>query len=250
MTYDDVVLALQELCEIPLNQEDTDWQNILPSALEHAENRIFRELDFLATNIATVGAAFSVGNGRLNVPTDLLNVTYINICTPAVTSGDGGTRTPLERVPPEFLDVFWPSNTMTSGSPSVPSKFAMYGLSSGFTSTGAFTIRVAPAPSTAYIAEFVGPVRPSGLSEDVATTILSTRYPDLLIAACMVYLTGYQKDFGAKSSDPSAAISWEQTYTNLREGIVVESARQRSESVGWSTHTPSVLANKPRDRGA
>jgi hypothetical protein len=218
VNYDGITQTLMELCEIPLNQTDTDFQNMLPPTYEQAANRIYRELDLLATNIATVGVAFTVGNGRLNVPTDLINCTYINIATPGVTSGDGGTRTPMERVAPEFLDVFWPSNTMTSGSPSIPTKYCMYGLNPG--TSGTLTIRVAPAPSTAYIAEFVGPVRPPILSEDNPTTFLTDRYPDLFIAACMTYLMAYQRDWGAKASDPQAAQSWEQTYTQLREGVV------------------------------
>lgn len=248
MTYDETVQALQTLCEVPLNNSDSNFALILPRAFQYADNRIYRELDFLATTVASAGTAFTAGNGRLDVPTQFINVQYMNVVTPGVTSGDAGTRSPMERVSPEFMDLTWPTASSTSGSPSTPSKFAMYGLTSGYSSTGAFTIRVSPAPSTAYVAEFIGPVRPDVLSKANPNTILTTRYPDLYIAACMVFLSGYQRDFGAASDDPSKAVSWESTYTSLREGIVVESERQKSQAPGWGTHTPSVLANQPRDR--
>jgi len=248
MDYDNLVEALQNLCEVPLNQTDGNFQLVLPRAFEYADNRIYRELDFLATTVSSAGTAFTAGDGRLAVPTQFLNVQYMNVVTPAATSGDAGTRSPMERVSPEFMDYTWPLASATSGSPSLPSKFAMYGLASGFSSTGAFTIRVSPAPSTAYVAEFIGPVRPDVPSKTNPNTILLTRYPDLYVAACMVFLMGYQRDFGSQSDDPAKAMSWEKTYTSLREGAVVEAQRQRSESVGWSTHTPSVLANQPRDR--
>ncbi len=246
MTYDDVVQKLQELCEVPLNQTDINFQNILPMAFVYADNRIYRELEFLATTVSSTGAAFTAGNGRLAVPTDFLNVRYMNLVTPGATSGDAGARATLERVSPEFMDMTWPTATATSGSPSVPTKYAMYGQTSGFTSVGSFTIRVSPAPSTAYVAEFIGPMRPTVLSEDNPTTILTTRYPDLYIAACMVFLSSYQgRDGQGQASDPK---NWETIYTSLREGVTVEASRQKSESTGWSTQTPSVLANQPRDR--
>lgn len=250
MTYDDTVLALQNLCEIPLNNTDNNFALVLPRAFEYADNRIYREMNFLTTIVSTVGTAFTAGDGRLSVPTQFTDIQYMNVVTPGVTSGDAGTRSPMERVSPEFMDLTWPTASATSGSPSVPSKYAMYGLTSGFSSTGAFTIRVSPAPSTAYVAEFIGPVRPDVLSKTNPNTILTTRYPDLFIAACMVYLMAYQRDWGAQSSDPQKAISWESSYTSLRESIMVEAERQKSQGPGWGTHTPSVVANQPRDRAA
>ncbi len=250
--YDAIVEDLQSLCEVPLNNSDSDFQNILPQAFAYADNRIYRELDMLPTTVATVGSAFSVGDGRLAVPTQFVSVRYVNVLTPAATSGDAGTRAPMERVSPEFMDYTWPTASMTSGSPSTPTKYCFYGTSAGsaFSSTGALTMRAAPAPSTAYVAEFIGSVRPLPLSQTNPNTILTTRFPDLFIAACMVFLSGYQKDWGSQSSDPQASQSWESQYTKLREGVIVEIERQKSQSTGWSTQTPSVLANQPRDRAA
>lgn len=246
--FDTVTQALQTLCAVPLNNTDENFQRILPRAYEYANNRIYREMEFLAIEVSTVGVSFTAGNPRVQLPTQFINPRYLNLITPGATSGDAGTRTPLERVSPEFMDFCFP-NATTSGT-SVPSKYAMYGDTSGgaFTAAGAFTIRVGFAPTTAYGLEIVGPVRPDPLSKVNPNTILSTRYPDLLIAACMVYLMGYQRDFGAQSDDPQKAMSWEKSYTNLRESTMVEVERQKSQSTGWSAITPSVLANQPRDR--
>jgi hypothetical protein len=250
--YDAVTQSLQLLCAVPLNNSDDAFQAILPEAFTYADNRLYRELDLLTLTVGTVGSALTAGNGRLDVPTQFLSVQYVNLLTPASTSGDAGTRYPMERVSPEFMDFTWPTAATTSGSPSIPTKYCFYGTTgtSAFSSSGALTMRVAPAPSTAYVAEFVGQVRPSVLSMSNPNTILTTRFHDLYIAACMIFLSGYQRDFLAQANDASAAQSWEKVYTTLREAAIVEVARQKSESVGWSTHTPSVIANHPRDRAA
>ncbi len=250
--YDVVVESLQLMCEVPLNNSDDAFQGILPRAFEYASNRIYRELDLLTTTVSTVGAAFTAGNGRLDVPTQFMSVQYVNLVTPAATSGDAGTRYPMERVSPEFMDFTWPTAATTSGSPSIPTKYCFYGTTgtSAFSSSGALTMRVSPAPSTAYVAEFIGPVRPLVLSQSNPNTILTTRFPDLFLAACMIYLSAYQRDWGGQSSDPAASQSWEAQYSRLREGVMVEVERQKSQAPGWSTHTPTVLANQPRDRAA
>jgi hypothetical protein len=249
--YDVVVESLQLMCEVPTNNTDDAFQGILPRAFEYADNRIYRELDMLPTTVATVGTAFTAGDGRLAVPTQFVSVRYVNLVSPpGVTSGDAGTRAPMERVSPEFMDFTWPTAATTSGSPSIPSKYCFYGTTAGnaFSSTGALTMRVSPAPSTAYLAEFVGSVRPSPLSPTNPNTILTTRYPDLFLAACMIFLMAYQRDWGGQASDPAASQSWEAQYGRLREGVIVEIERQKSQGQGWSTQTPSMLANQPRDR--
>jgi hypothetical protein len=40
---------------------------------------------------------------------------------------------------------------------------------------------------------------------DSTTTILSLYVPDLFVAAAMIFMAGYQKDFGSQSDDPQAA---------------------------------------------
>jgi len=248
VTYDETVQALQTLCVVPLNNSDENFMRILPRTFEYAENRMYRELDMLPTTVAVATTTLSGGNPRVTVPTQLLNTRYVNLISPVGTSGDAGTRTPLERISPEMMDLCFPT-TGTSGT-SLPAKYALYGTTGGSacSSSGAMTMRVGPGPVTSYGLEFIGPVRPEVLSKTNPTTILTMRFPDMYIAACMVYLMGYQRDFVAQSSDPSAAMSWEKTYTSLREGAIVEIQRQKSESVGWSAQTPSVLANQPRDR--
>jgi len=54
---------------------------------------------------------------------------------------------------------------------------------------------------------------------------LSVYYPELLIAACMVYGSGYQRDFGAQADDPAKAVSWEAQYAALRQGVMEQVAR-------------------------
>lgn len=239
MNYDEVVERLQTLLEIPLNNTDENFERILPSILDYADNRIYRELNFLATLTAQV-TALTINDRNLALPTTVIVLRGINVITPVATLADAGKRNPLERVSIDALDFFWPSAALTPG---VPQKYSLIG-----TSTQTYTVRFSPTPDAAYNAEFIGVIRPTVISAANQTTYICNKYPELYIAACMVFGCGYQRDFGLQNADPAKAVSWESVYTTLREGATVEALEQKSESVQWSATPPTQLANQPRDR--
>jgi hypothetical protein len=55
MNYDQVIKNIQTLAEIPLNQEDENFKRIIPLMFTYADNRIYRELEFLATTAVVPG---------------------------------------------------------------------------------------------------------------------------------------------------------------------------------------------------
>jgi hypothetical protein len=86
-----------------------------------------------------------------------------------------------------------------------------------------------------------GDIRPFPLSADNPETYLSVYYPELFLCACMVFGSGYQRDFGAQSDDPQRAVSWEGQYTYLRQGVALEAMRMRGAG-------PPVPAAAPAPR--
>lgn len=85
---------------------------------------------------------------------------------------------------------------------------------------------VGPWPDAAYTVEVVGSVRPPQLSASVATSPLSVFFPDLLIAASMVFAAGYQRNFGSAVDDPKMAVTWESHYQALLPAAKGEEARK------------------------
>lgn len=60
-----------------------------------------------------------------------------------------------------------------------------------------------------------------------ATTQLTTYFPDLFIAASMIFATGYQRDFGAQADNPAQGQSWENQYDLLIKSAITEEARKK-----------------------
>jgi hypothetical protein len=103
-----------------------------------------------------------------------------------------------------------------------------------------------PSPDRIYIGEVYGGIQPRPLSDSNPETYLSRYYAELLIAACMVFLTGYQRDYGAQSDDPQRAMSWEAQYQTLKAGVTQETGRQRGEGPGFTALPPAQQAQQPR----
>lgn len=234
LTYSTYVTALSELTVIPA--ANTDFIAILPNAIDYAEQRIYRELNLLSTVVADASAALTAGNRNFSLPTAngvFVVVNGINAITPVATVPDSGTRNQLIPVAKEFLDSVWPSSTGST----LPQYFAMV------TQTA---IVVGPWPDQAYRMEVIGTQRPTPLSSTNTQTFLSLYLPDLLLAASMVFMSGYQRNFGAQADDPKMAQSYENQYQLLKASADTEEARKRFMGSAWSSLTQSPQANPPR----
>lgn len=245
MNYDEVIKNLQTLAEIPLNQEDENWARIIPLMFAYAEGRIYRDLDFLATTTITLGDTVA-RNREVDLPATILVLRQLSVICPSglVEPEKSGViklrdaRKVLERYSPEALDMVWPAETFRPG---VPEKYAIIGkmmpqvmphIMPVPTVPQVFSqvIRLAPTPDKAYPLEFLGVVRPDPISSRNPETYLSITYPDLLCAACMVFIAGYQRDYGAQADDPAKAMSWESAYQGLRASVALEATRMKGIS--------------------
>lgn len=263
MNYNEITSTLMVLAAVPRNSEDSNYQKVLPAAFLYADGRIYRELSFLATDIITPVPLTAMLREQL-LPEEILSVRSVSICTPSGPVTSNSRRHYPERISPEALDMFWPQPNFKPG---VPKKYTIIGVrppipppvASGPPIQGVqpaplvfyperfvYALRFMPSPDRAYMAEVFGGVLPLPLAQNNPETFLSVRYPELFIACCMVFITGYQRDYGAQSDDPQRSVSWEAQYTALRAGVALETGEIRGEGPGFTALPPAQAAQQPR----
>jgi hypothetical protein len=217
---------------------DPNFTTMLPGMIDYAEQRLYRELDLLYTQVTDATTAVSSGNRNFTLPTTTGNpyiiVDNINIITPSTTTSSNGTRNQLMPTSREFLDITYPSGQANTG---VPQFFAMASNTD---------VIFGPAPDAPYTAEVIGVQRPSPLSSGNSSTILTQYVPDLFIAASMIFGSGYQRDFSAQGDNPQAGVAWEKQYMTLFQSASVEQARAKFQSEGWTSDQPSPIATPKR----
>lgn len=234
LTYATYVSSLANLLVVPAG--DAGFQAVLPNIIDDAEQRLYRELDLLSASVRATGT-LTAGTRTFNLPST--NGTFIvtdelNVITPAgTTDPEAGTRNSLVPTSNEMLNNLWPSVTGST----VPQYFAMLDQD---------TVLVGPWPVASYTVEVVGMIRPNAISTSNATTLLSVFFPDLMIAASMVFAAAYQKNFGAAVDDPKMAVTWESHLQALITSAQTEEARKVFTGPAWSSKEPAPLATPPR----
>jgi hypothetical protein len=231
LNYTDYIAIMCKLLTYNLN--DDGFLAWLPRMIDYAEQRIYREGDFLTTVVSDSTVATTANTRIVNLPTDqyLFVVQDVNIITPfGTTNPELGTRNPLTKTTKEWLNQAWPSATGAT----VPKYVATQSDQ---------TFLLGPWPDQAYTVEFVGTIRPAPLSPTNTTTFLTLHLPDLFIAASMIFGTGLQRDFGAQSEDPQAGQSWQSQYDKLIASTSMEEMRKKWMS-GQSS-APATAGSTP-----
>ncbi len=212
----------------------TDNTNLLNAMIDYAELRIYRELDFLATQTAADTSDLTAGTRTIAIPGNIIIVNSATLITPASTAAAAGSRNPMQRVSMEFMNYFWPS-TATQG---VPIFYA---------TQDNVTLTLAPTPDAAYRVNCVGVYRPDPLYTDTSGTFITDNLPDLFVAASCVWGFGaIKQNFGASADDPQSAQSWENQYQMLKQGVNMETLRQKAWMAGWQPFSPSPEAAQSR----
>ena len=220
-------------------ETDTAFITILPQMITYAENRIYRDLDFLFTSTSVTGYSLTAGLRSLTIPEGTLVVSeQINILTPAgQTNPDGGSVTRNGCLPTtkEFLDAVYGSNL--SANRAMPRYFVPFNDN---------LFLFGPVPDAAYGVEIIGTYRPASLSSSNTETFISKYLPDVFIMASMIYVSGYQRNFGRANDDVQMAVTYESQYQTLLKGAAVEEARKKFESSAWSSQGPAPIATPSR----
>lgn len=234
LTYSQYVNEIATLAVV--SPADVNFVEILPQMITYAENRIYRDLDFLTT-VTSISTYATANNGRtFTFPiSDFITVQEVNLITPAGTTiPNNGTRNPLLPVTKEWINYNYPSSTTAS----LPSYFAMFNQN---------TIILGPWPNNTYTVEVVGTFRPDSLSASNTTTFISLYLPDLMIMASMIYVSAFQRNFiSAAANDPAMPVNYETQYQTLLKSAMVEEARKKFQSSGWTAMSPAPVASPSR----
>ena len=262
MDYDEITSTLLVLAAIPRNSEDSNYEKVLPAAFAYAEGRIYRELNFLATDIYTYQPLIANVRDAVISP-DVIHVRSVNILTPVGPVDNNTRRHPLERISAEALDMFWPNPGFKKG---LPKKYTVIGVRTTLDALPnpappttqplppipqperfTYWLRVMPTPDKSYMTEVYGGVQPQPLSQTNPETYLSVRYPDLFLACCMVFITGYQRDYGAHGRRPATCSELGGAVHEItRRHRSLKSSLQRSEGPSWTAAQPAPMAQQQR----
>jgi hypothetical protein len=68
-----------------------------------------------------------------------------------------------------------------------------------------------------------------------------------MIMASMIYISAFQRNFvSAASNDPQMPVNYETQYQTLLKGAMVEEARKKFQSSGWTSMSPAPVASPTR----
>lgn len=231
MTYNQLLVYLENL--LVDAAPSTDFTSILPAAIQYSEDRIYRELDLLSTRTSDTSVALTPSSRNATCPSAINVVEGISLLTPVGNTPPTAARSVLERASLDFIDFTYGASEASTGTP-------LY-----FAMKSATGIVFAPTPASAWKIEITGTAQPTAMSLSNQTTYLGNNYPDLLLAGCMVFLTGWQQNFGASSDNPQMAMSWETQYNKLFSSANEEVQRQKSQDPNWTPFAPTSLS-EPR----
>ncbi len=222
-------------------------QTILPQALNYAELRIARDVDFLQARSSNT-YTLTQGNNLLQIPIN----DFMFLETLEVTQTSGTTivnSTPLVPVSKEFIQNCYAG----AASAATPRYFAMIGDTFGDGANTNINVLLGPVPNYAYSVRAFGVIRLPSLAKfatsgpaDTSYTWISQFLPDMLLMASMIYISAYQRNFSATSDDPAMGQSYEKQYQALRLGAISEENRRKFNESGWSAYSTPVSATPTR----
>jgi hypothetical protein len=211
-TYATFVDALASLLAVD-DIADADFVAQLPTIIQNAELRCYRELDLVSASVA-VNGTMTANSRYFTLPTGSGHIIVVDAINVFDAASVRHYMLPSTR---DVLDVLWPSETAPAAS-SIPKHFARIDDT---------RVLVGPPAGAAWTAEVIGTIRPDALSAVNTTTFLSTYIPDLFITAAMVFATGgLLKNYGAQADDPRQAVSWESQYQALLSSAKTEELRK------------------------
>lgn len=225
--YSQFVANLANMLVVP--PTDVNYLQMLPSAIDDAEQRMYRELDLLNCITRNSAGLLTPNSRNFTFPQFFIVSESINVMTNIQTIPASGRRAmiPVSR---EFLDWVYPDeNACGCCDDSIPLYYAMITDQ---------TIIVGPAPDQPYPLEVIGSIRPQPLSATNPTTYLTTYLPDLFFCETLIFGYGYLKDYGATADDPRSSSTWNQHYQDLWQSAFVEEARKKYQSQAWTPKMP------------
>ena len=202
-TYSELVTQIRDYTE---TTSDVLSDTIVNDFIEHAEKRIFREVDldiFRSYQFATL----TVGNPFVSLPganTD--NIAFVR--SAQIYTSASPTREYLEQKDISFMNEYWPNRDSTGK----PKYYANWDQD---------TLYLAPTPNSAYNIELALNKQPTGLSSSNTTTWVSTNAPKVILYAALCEAFRFLKG-------PDNMLQYyEQGYQQALQGLQIEQQGRR-----------------------
>jgi hypothetical protein len=221
----------------------TILNEVVSQMIDYAELRIQRDLDLEQSVTNNSALALTIGNNLLTMDVNA----FITVQSMSYVSGTVTQRIlPTSRA---FINDVYPDSSVQGP----PIYFAPYGGDSTTTGGTSQLFLVGPTPDQAYPLSINGTVRMISLNSfatngpaSTSYTFISAYLPDLLLMASMIYLSGFQRNFGRQADDPTMAVSYEQQYNALLKGAMTEENRRKMWASAWTSLSVPVNATANR----
>lgn len=195
-TYPTFVTALAKA--LVVSETDADFVALLPTIIDNAEQRIYRELDLVSASVVVSGSMVAYDH-YFTLPSTSGHIIVVD----AIAIIDADERRNLLPTTKDVIDFIYPSNNPTSP----------YLLPKLYTRLDDTRLYIGPVPNWAYTTEVTGTIRPTALSNANGSTFLTLYLSDLFFAASMIAANAVLlKNYGAASEDSQQAMSWESEY--------------------------------------
>lgn len=201
----------------------TDMATLMPRAIEYATNRICRDMILLAQRQSNSTLSFTAGARSLDISSlspSCLVVEGVAAVTPAGSQPAAGTRWQFDSCSLDTIDATWPTEATTAPpNANAALRWAM---------KDDHTVVVSPTPDANYVCELTGLFALAYINASGPTSnYITNTYPELFLAAGMIWWAGYQRDYGSQADDPKLAVSWETQYRTLLTSALGEESRRR-----------------------
>ena len=224
-TYSELTQQILDYTEV---SSDILSSTITNDFIEHAENRIFRDVDIdvfkshQSANLTASNPFLSLPGGSRPEPPSLGTVRTMQIFAPSGTP----TRSFLEQRDVSYMNEYWPDRTATAE----PRYWAWWDHN---------TIYVAPTPDLAYNVELGITRLPTRLSSSNSTSWLGDNAPALLLYGCLAEAFKFLKG-------PAQMLQiYEQSYQRALQELVIEQQgrHRRDEYMHGALRTPLQSKN-------
>lgn len=229
MNFTDWLNTTCTLLEVPLAETptaaapttDVNFNLVYPQGIAYVENRIQTDIDLIACYVTDSSGSLTPNQRNFTLPITTVNFVVVERLCLIV----GGVRQPpLQPVSRAVLDSSYPAEAAL-GAPSFPVMWTPFNT---------VDVLVGPSGDIAYPVEVYGTARVTPMSFTNATNWLTDNVPDLYEAASMMWLAGYQRDYGSQSDDPKLAMSWETIYQDRMKQYDIENLRKQFRSVAFT----------------
>ena len=180
---------------------------IVNDFIEHAEDRIFRDVDLDIFRSYQV-AALTVGNPFVAVPGINIGQNAFVRSVQIYTAGGNPVREYLIQKDTTFMNEYWPNRDSTGK----PLYYAAWDQD---------RLYLAPTPNSAYNIELALNKQPTGLSSTNTTTWVSTNAPKVILYACL------SEAFKFLKGPDNMLQYYEQGYQQALQGLQLEQQGRR-----------------------